>query len=129
MKKHILCLRLQIAGKVSSQHRIIIKSDTTCKEVEKTADSIIIVGKNKQKIKETITTCLEEPFHQVLEIWLDIFRNQALTKTASEIVAEIKEIRKHLDFEKSNLTTGISGLQGGSIEFIIPDNVKDFLFG
>lgn len=72
---------------------------------------------------------MEEPFHQILEIWLDIFRNQALTKIASEIVAEIKEIRKHFDFEKSNLITGISGLQGGGIEFIIPDNVKDFLFG
>lgn len=72
---------------------------------------------------------MEEPFHQVLEKWLEIFGNPALTKIASEIVAEIKEIRKHFAFEKSNLTTGISGLQGGSIEFIIPDNVKDFLFG
>lgn len=80
-------------------------------------------------MKETITTCLEEPFHEVLKTWLEIFRNQAFTKIASEIVAEIKEIRKHFDFEKSNPTTSIYGLQGSSIDFIIPDNVKDFLFG
>lgn len=128
IKKHILCLRLQIAGKVSARHRIIITSDATCKEAEKSTDSIFIVSKNKQKIKKTITICLEEPFHQILKTWLENFRNQALTKVASEVIAEIKEIRKHLDFEKSKLTTGISGLQGGGIEFIVPDNVKVFLF-
>lgn len=128
IKKHILCLRLQIAGKVSARHRIIITSDATCKEAEKSTDSIFIVSKNKQKIKKTITICLEEPFHQILKTWLENFRNQALTKVASEVIAEIKEIRKHLDFEKSKLTTGISGLQGGDIEFIVPDNVKVFLF-
>lgn len=71
---------------------------------------------------------MEEPFDHVLRKWLDNLRNQALTKVASEIIAEIEEIRKHLDLEKSKLTTGISGLQGGGIELIVPDNVKVFLF-
>lgn len=70
---------------------------------------------------------MEEPFHQILKEWLEIFSNQGLTKLSSEIIAEIREIRKHLDFEKSKLTTGISCLQGGGIEFIVPYNVKDFL--
>lgn len=118
---------LKIIRKVDARHRIIIKSDTICKEAEKTEDSIVIVGKNKQKIKENITICLEEPFHQILKEWLEIFSNQGLTKLSSEIIAEIREIRKHLDFEKSKLTTGISCLQGGGIEFIVPYNVKDFL--
>lgn len=78
-------------------------------------------------IKKTITICLEEPFHQILKNWLEKFRNQSLSKVATEIIAEIKKIRKHLDFENSKLTTGISGLQGGVIEFIVPDNVKVFL--
>lgn len=109
--------------KVSAQHKIIIKSGAICEGAEKTADSIIIVGKNKQKIKETITICLEEPIHQILEKWLENFRNQAFTKLAIEIIAEIKEIRKHLDFEKSKLTTGKSG----GTEIFVPYNVKDFL--
>lgn len=58
---------------------------------------------------------------------MENFRTQALTKVASEIIAEIEEIRKHLDFEKIKLTTGISGLQGGGVEFIVPDDVKVFL--
>lgn len=70
---------------------------------------------------------MEEPFHQILKEWLEIFSNQGLTKLSSEIIAEIREIRKHLDFEKSKLTTGISCLQGGGIEFSVPYNVKDFL--
>lgn len=126
-KKPKLRLCFQIIGKVDARHRIIIKSDTICKEAEQTADSIIIVGKNKQKIKENITRCLEEPFHQILKEWLENFSNQGLTKLSSEVIAEIKEIRKHLDFEKTKLTSGISGLQGGGIEFIVPYNVKDFL--
>lgn len=112
---------------MSARHRIIITSDGTCKEAEKTADSIIIVGKNKQQIKKIITICLEEPFDQIFKKWLKNLGNPALTKVASEIIAEIMEIRKHLDFEKSKNTTGISGLQGGGIEFIVPDNVKVFL--
>lgn len=127
IKKPKLCLRFQIIGKVDARHRIIIKSDTICKEAEKTADSILIVGKNKQKIKENITICLEEPFHQILKEWLDNFSNQGLTELSSEIIAEIKEIRKHLHFEKSKLTTRMSCLQGCGIGFIVPHNVKDFL--
>lgn len=127
IKKNKLRLLFQIIRKVDARHRIIIKSDTICKEAEKTADTIVIVGKNKTKIKENITICLEEPFHRILKEWLENFSTQGLTKLSSEIIAEIKEIRKHLDFEKSKLTTGISCLQGGSIEFIVPYNVKDFL--
>lgn len=70
---------------------------------------------------------MEEPFHQILKEWMKNFSNEGLAKLSSEIIAEIKEIRKHLDFEKSKLTTGISSLQGGGFELIVPYNVKDFL--
>lgn len=70
---------------------------------------------------------MEEPFHQISKKWLENIRNQVLTKLASEIIAEIEDIRKQLVFEKSNHTAAISSLQGGVTEFIIPNNVKDYL--
>lgn len=71
---------------------------------------------------------MEEPFRQILKKWLENFRNRDLTKLASEIIAEIKDIRKHLVFEKSKHTSTISGLQGGVTESIVPNKVKDYLF-
>lgn len=71
---------------------------------------------------------MEEPFHQILKEWLEDFRNQSLTESASEIIAEINDIRKYLVFEKSENTATVSGLQGGGTKLIVPDNVKDYLF-
>lgn len=85
---------------------------------------------------------MEKPFHQILEKWFEDlrnvqqifekwfegFKNHDLSKFASEIIAEIKDIRKYLDFEKSKNLAVVSGLQGGGTEFIVPDNVKDYLF-
>lgn len=121
-------LRLQIVRQISTPHRIIIKSDTICKEADETADSIIIVGKEKHKIRKIITICLEEPFHQILKEWLEYFKNQSLTELATEIIAEINDIRKYLVFKKSENTATVSGLQGGGTKLIVPDNVKDYLF-
>lgn len=119
---------LKIVRQISTPHRIIIDSDPICKEAVETADSIIIVGKKKHKIKKIITICLEEPFHQILNEWLEDFRNQGLTELASEIIAEINNIRKYLVFEESENTASVSCLQGAGTKFIVPDNVKDYLF-
>lgn len=97
-----------------------------CKEAIETKDSIIIVGKNKQNIKKIITICLEKPFHQILNIWFEDFRNEG--KLANKIIAEIKDIRRYLVFENSEPTAAVSGLQGGSTEITVPDNVKNYLF-
>lgn len=48
----------------------------------------------------------------MLQKWLEDFRNQGLT----EIIAEIKDIRNYLVSDRSGT------------EFIVPDNVKDYLF-
>lgn len=69
---------------------------------------------------------MEKPFHQILNKWFEDFRNEG--KLATEINAEIKEIRKCLVFERSKLTAAVSGLQGGGTEFTVPDNVKNYLF-
>lgn len=71
---------------------------------------------------------MEEPFHQILKEWLEYFKNQSLTELATEIIAEINDIRKYLVFKKSENTATVSGLQGGSTKLIVPDNVKDYLF-
>lgn len=64
----------------------------------------------------------------MFEKWFEGFTNDGLSKLASEIIAEIKDIRKYLDFEKSKNMAVVSGLQGDGTEFIVPDDVKDYLF-
>lgn len=126
--KHAHYLWFQIVRQERARHRIIIKSDTICKEAidTKYSDSIIIVGKNKQIIKKNITICLEKPFHQILKKWFEDFRNEG--KLANGIIAEIKDIRRYLVFENSEPTAAVSGLQGGSTEITVPDDVKNYLF-
>lgn len=124
--KHSHYLWFQIVRQESARHRIIIKSNTISKEAIKTKDSIIIVGKNKHFIKKIITICLEKPFHQILKKWFEDIRREG--KLSTEIIAEIKDIRKYLVFENSKPTAAVSGVQGGGIEKIIPDNVKNYLF-
>lgn len=69
---------------------------------------------------------MEKPFHQILNIWFEDFRNEG--KLANQIIAEIKDIRRYLVFENSEPTAAVSGLQGGSTEITVPDNVKNYLF-
>lgn len=69
---------------------------------------------------------MEEPFHQILKKWLENSGNQ--TKLAPEIIAEIKDIRKHLVFMESTHTSASSGLQGCVTESIVPNHVKEYLF-
>lgn len=124
--EHTHYLWFQIVRQESARHRIIIKSTTICKEAIETKDSIIIVGKNKQNIKEIITLCLEKPFHQILKRWFASFRNEG--KLATAIIAEIKDICKYLVFENSKPTASVSGVQGGDSEITLPDDVKNYLF-
>lgn len=125
---HIVLL-LQIAHQTSARHRIIIKSDTVCDETNETYDSIIIVSGNKQKILETIITCLEEPFHEILQKWLkDLTIQESLSESAYDIIVEIEAIRKHLVFDVHENADAVSVLKRSGSKSIVPDNVKKYLF-
>lgn len=125
---HIVLL-LQIAHQTSARHRIIIKSDTVCDETNETYDSNIIVSENKQTILETIITCLEEPFHKILQKWLkDLTTEESLSESAYDIIVEIEAIRKHLVFDVHENAEAVSVSKRSDPNSIIPDNVKKYLF-
>lgn len=125
---HIVLL-LQIAHQTSARHRIIIKSDTVCDESNETYDSIIIVSENKQTILETIITCLEEPFHKILQKWLrDLTIEESLSESAYDIIVEIEAIQKHLVFDIHENANAVSVFKKSGSKSIVPDNVKKYLF-
>lgn len=108
----------------------MIKSDTVCNETDETNDSIIIVGENKQHFLETITTCLEEPFHQMAQKWLEDLTNEdCSTKLAQDIIAEIYAIQKHMVFDSHKNTAAASVYKRSCTQSLVPDNVKTYLFG
>lgn len=119
----------KILRQISAHHRIIIKSDTYCNEIDETIDSIIIVGENKQQIMETITACLEEPLHNLLQKWLEDLKNELfLTKLAYDVIAEIEAIHKLMVFDSYKNTDDASILKEPGTQFIVPNNVKEYLF-
>lgn len=122
---------MQILRQVSACHRILIRTDTVCGEAYEADDlnSITIVGQNKGQIRETIITCLEEPLHQMLQQWTDVLKSILSAKSLSEIVTEMNAIRKHLlCCSKKDTPTPFVLPRIGS-QSLVPDDVKEYLFG
>lgn len=112
----------------STSHKILIKADKCCNKRDKTDDSIIIVEKNKKQIKETITSCLEEPLHLMLHEWLEVLKTENSSRIASGFIAEIEAIQKQMEscIIKDNDVSNV--LRSAVASSIVPDNIIDFLF-
>nr|XP_034319273.1 uncharacterized protein LOC117687156 [Crassostrea gigas] len=109
-------------------HKILIKSDTFCDKIDKTDDSIIIVERNKEQIKETITSCLEEPLHLLLQGLLKVLETKGSSKLASGLYAEIEAIQKQLESCTIKDSDVSHVLRSADASSIVPDNIIDFLF-
>lgn len=115
-------------SKESACHRILIKSATDCDELDTEIDSIIIVNQNKENIQEIITTCLEEPLHQMLQRWAESLKTESSTRLASRLIAEIEDIRKQMMFDNRKDTTVGSIEKRIGTKCIVPEDVKNYLF-
>lgn len=112
----------------SACHKILIKSNTFSDTYE-ADDSIIIVGHNKEQIKEAITLCLEAPLYHMLQQWLGIVKSSTSNKSTSRIIAEIEAICKQMVFNNSK-DRNVSSLSSSlGTKSIVPDDVKHYLFG
>lgn len=110
-------------------HKIFIRSDTisdkTDRDEHEYDDFIFSVGQDKDQIEKIITACLEEPLHQMLQQWQKDLKRESFRENASDIIAEVEAISKELVFTNSKDTdVPIAGKKP-----IVPDNVKDYLFG
>lgn len=114
-KKDDLCLK-------HACHTILIKSGTLS-DTDRADDSVIIVGHNKEQIKDAITTCLEKPLHEMLQEWLEVFKNEPSNDTTSELIAEIEAIAKQMEFINRKYKNPDLNSQS-----IVPDDVKEYLY-
>lgn len=111
----------------STYHKILIKSDTFCDKIDKADDSIIIVEKNKEQIKETITSCLEEPLHLMLQELLNFLITEGSSRLASGLIAEIEAIQKQMESCNVQGRDVSHDLRSAGASSIVPDNIIDFL--
>lgn len=114
--------------KENACYKTRIQFKESCDKTTKTDDSISIVGQNKQRNKEIITKCFEKQLEDILQDWLEKFKHEGLNKLTSDIIAEIEAIRKRLKLDTSN-NTAASGAPCFDNKSIVPNNVKDYLFG
>lgn len=78
---------------------------------------------------ETITTCLEEPFRNTLQKWLEtLTKKNRSTKLAYDVIAEIEAILKLMVLDGYKSTDDASFLKRTGTQSIVPDNVKEYLF-
>lgn len=90
---------------------------------------MIIVDENKQQILETITTCLEEPLHNLSQEWLENLKNDNfMTKLVYDAIAEIEAIHKVMVFDSYDSTNDASILKQFGTQSIVPNNIKEYLF-
>lgn len=92
-------------------------------------NSITVVGKNKGQIRETIIACLGEPLHQMLQEWMDVLKSIISAKSLSEIVTEMNAISKHLMCCSQKDTSTSFVLPRIGSQSLVPDDVKEYLFG
>lgn len=109
-------------------HKIFIRSDTFCDKADRDEDedddSIISVCQDKDQIQDIITSCLEEPLHEMLQKWSEDLKRVCFTENASDVIAEIEALRNKL-LPTISKKTDVPCTGTGTI---VPDNVKDYLF-
>lgn len=121
MKKNVL-------RQETACHKIFIKSDSSCDKTDEDKDEdenlMISVGPDKNQIEEIITSCLEEPLHEMLQKWSEDLKRVCFTENASDVIAEIEALRNKL-LPTISKKTDVPCTGTGTI---VPDNVKDYLF-
>lgn len=108
-------------------HKILIQSEKYFAKTKIADDNIITVGQNKEQIKEIITTCLETQLDYMLNAWLRQLNTKGFLKETSEMIEEIKAIRKQLKLNRSK-NMAASDLPYNDSKSIVPKNVRDYLF-
>lgn len=111
-------------------HKILIISDPNNNEPERVEDSIVIIREDKEQILKTISVCLEEHIHEILQGWSVNLPLEGFGKYLPDIFAEIEDIRKQMLFDDNNhYTTDASAFGDAGNKLIVPSNVKEYLFG
>lgn len=118
---------LEILRKGHACHKILIQSEKYFAKTQKADDYIITVGQNKEQIKEIITTCLETQLDYMLKAWLRQLNTKGFLKETSEMIEEIKAIRKELILDRSKNMTA-SDVPCNDSKSIVPKNVRNYLF-
>lgn len=118
---------LEILRRENACHKILIQSDVPFDKTPEADGSIISVGQSKRRIKEIITSCLEEQLDQVLQDWLGKLKHEDLNKQTSDIIAEIEAIRKQLILDTRHNTNGLDAPCIAN-KSIVPNDVKEYLF-
>lgn len=67
---------LQACHKESACHLILVKPVQDV--ADKADDSVIVVDRNKEKILEAITSCLEQPLCEMLQEWLCLYSEDSV---------------------------------------------------
>lgn len=106
---------------------IIIKSKCSDDDTDKTDESSPN-DDHTEHLLRIITTCLNKPLQEMLERWLANLKTVGSTKEATGIKAEIEAIRKQMEFEDYDKSAAVSVLPIVSSKFIVPDDVKHYLF-
>lgn len=119
----------EVLGQYNACHRIYIKSDAICVDEKEADDTIIIIGQNKAHIKESITSCLEQPLLNMLQDWLGYLKNTCSSRIASGLISEIEAIREQMVLDKSRKAAPASVLPKMCTKSIVPEEVKNYLFG
>lgn len=108
--------------------KILIKSAPNCDGIDKITDSLITVDENKEDVIRAIISCLEKPIHQMLKNWSTYLKTEGLGKHTSRATAEIKAICKQLVLDESKRTTDASDIPRIKCRYLVPGDIRDYLF-
>ncbi|XP_061173730.1 uncharacterized protein LOC133182897 [Saccostrea echinata] len=110
----------KVLNKGEACHKILIKTqyDDNTGNVH---HSIAVVDRNREKIQEAITSCLEETLIRTLEKWIKAVGSVS-SKAASKLNFEMKSVLKHIF--KLNLPATLSKAKS-----VVPFTIKEYQAG
>lgn len=79
---------------------------------------------DNDKETRTITTCLNNPLQEIIELWLANLKTVGSGKHAAGIKAGLDAIRKQMKFDDCGKSVAVCVLLIVSTKFIVPGGVK-----
>ncbi|XP_062584506.1 uncharacterized protein LOC134246199 [Saccostrea cucullata] len=105
-------------------HKFLIKVKLGNDDTGILPPSIVVVDRNREKIQEALSSCLEDPLIRTLEKWTRAVESVS-SKAASKLTFEMKSVLKHI----LSLTPQTTLSKKSKCVTVVPPTIKEYLYG
>lgn len=117
---------VQLLSTEDTSPKILVTSNTDYVSTDTTDRNIVLV--DRSDLRKAITSCLEEPLHDLFDKWISHLMTKTTTskRRSLRLITEIENIKKQMTFKKTFEECGKNPADSRSMN-IVPNIVKEYL--